>query len=488
MITRLFLRFRVFVILCGAFTLLRCGDNNSLKEISLPENFEESKFDFNSNVAKADIPYAFPDFKVKGVQHVYVDFKTMDTTLSLKVKDRIVIGTATVEFIAPEQGYPLFDLVPRPTSLKFNGEALDTKLLPLIKDPDGISKFRVLKKTVAPNKVHVMEVGFKYRNIAKRNDLDRFGFTSKGVRGNFFQEDTETQRGFWENYGVSNFEFDQFQHNVSIKVEQTETKHVLFANGSVKENARNQWTIYFPDFFTASSFFIHVAETDRFKVKKKIFSGLKKRIPVTVYAKNKKLVAKTMNRTLSELKSMEKVFGPYFYDKVVIYANNSAKDSMEYVGASITQSDELSHELVHFWFGRGVMPADGSSGWIDEAIVEWRNGGYPRADQEPNRSAIDMTGGSIYSRQTDESGYDEGVELMSELDYMLREKGGLRRALKDFYSTYQKKLVTNEIFMQFMSEKVGKDLKSIFDKFVFGGKSRKRRVTTYSPLKQRHLQ
>jgi predicted metalloprotease with PDZ domain len=99
-----------------------------------------------------------------------------------------------------------------------------------------------------------------------------------------------------------------------------------------------------------------------------------------------------------------------------------------------------------------------------------------------------MTGGSIYSRQTDESGYDEGVELMSELDYMLREKGGLRRALKDFYSTYQKKLVTNEIFMQFMSEKVGKDLKSIFDKYVFGEKSRKRRVNTYSPLKQRHLQ
>ena len=468
MITRLFLRFRVFVILCGAFTLLGCGDNNSLEEISLPENFEESKFDSNSGVAKADIPYAFPNFKVKGVQHVYVDFKTMDTKLSLKVKDRIVIGTATVEFIAPEQGYPLFDLVPQPTSLKFNGEALDTKLLPLIKDPDGISKFRVLKKTVAPNKVHVMEVGFKYRNIAKRNDLDRFGFTAKGVRGNFFQEDTETQRGFWENYGVSNFEFDQFQHNVSIKVEQTETKHVLFANGSVKENAENHWTVSFPDFFTASSFFIHVVENDRFIVKEKIFSGLGKRIPVTVYAENRKLAAKTMKRTLSELKSLEKVFGPYFYDKVVIYANESAKDSMEYVGASITVSDALSHELAHFWFGRGVMPADGSSGWIDEAIVNWWEDGSPRAKQEPNRSTIDMTGGSIYSRQTDESGYDEGVELMSEFDYMLRKKGGLRRALKEFYSTYQKKLVTNEIFMQFLSEKVGKDLEPIFDKYVFG--------------------
>jgi hypothetical protein len=63
---------------------------------------------------------------------------------------------------------------------------------------------------------------------------------------------------------------------------------------------------------------------------------------------------------------------------------------MEYCGATMTDPGALGHELTHSWFARGVMPANGNTGWIDEAVASWRDDGYPRASRAPNRSAVNL--------------------------------------------------------------------------------------------------
>src|SRR5690606_28199516 len=114
----------------------------------------------------------------------------------------------------------------------------------------------------------------------------------------------------------------------------------------------------------------HLGETGRFVERSAVYHGLEKEIPVLVYSPRSDLADSGLARALSVLAELEGTYGPYAHAKMVAYITPDG-GGMEYCGATMTSLWALEHEFTHSWFARGVMPADGNAGWIDEAIASW---------------------------------------------------------------------------------------------------------------------
>jgi hypothetical protein len=146
---------------------------------------------------------------------------------------------------------------------------------------------------------------------------------------------------------------------------------------------------------------------------------------------------------------------------------------MEYHGATITNLDALAHEITHSYFGRGIMPAHGDAGWIDEAIASWRDDGYQRLSAPGYRSAK-MAGRSPFIRSTPMSAYTQGARLMAHLDYLL-ESSGHPKGLKDFLNAR----IADRLFKPWTTEEFKRSLEDfgldatdkLFSNLVYGQSS-----------------
>jgi hypothetical protein len=141
---------------------------------------------------------------------------------------------------------------------------------------------------------------------------------------------------------------------------------------------------------------------------------------------------------------------------------------MEYGGATMTSTGALGHELIHSWFARGVMPANGNAGWIDEAIASWRDNGYPRRTTGFSNSPINLGGFSQYRRHTTSAAYSSGASFISYLDGTLASVGGMKEMLTLLWIEKRRQTITVPMFQSFLEEKSGKDLSQLFNFYVYG--------------------
>ena len=77
---------------------------------------------------------------------------------------------------------------------------------------------------------------------------------------------------------------------------------------------------------------------------------------------------------------------------------------MEYPGATATSLRSLGHEMFHSYFAKGVIPADGNSGWMDEGLASWRDKGYQTLTH-PGYDMFNLGAHSPYKRNTDKNSY-----------------------------------------------------------------------------------
>jgi hypothetical protein len=141
---------------------------------------------------------------------------------------------------------------------------------------------------------------------------------------------------------------------------------------------------------------------------------------------------------------------------------------MEYSGATITSLGALDHELFHSWFARGVMPGEGRSGWIDEALASWRDYGYFQADSLLQRDPTQIAGFSPFRKSTPSNCYQDGRRLIAELDVSLADFGGMRKLPRSFFERYRHRVVTTEEFWSFLELKTGENLRPFFERYAFG--------------------
>jgi hypothetical protein len=144
---------------------------------------------------------------------------------------------------------------------------------------------------------------------------------------------------------------------------------------------------------------------------------------------------------------------------------------MEYCGATITTLRALEHEIFHSWFGRGVMPANGNAGWIDEAVATWRDNSYPVGDPTQPDPAVNQAGWSPYRRGTPQTAYKEGALLLSKVDHIFER--GLKAILGRWFMERRRQAVTTDEFLNFLRAQGHADrLDPLFRKYVYGQSSR----------------
>jgi hypothetical protein len=407
-----------------------------------------------------------PSFPYGGSQAVPVDFVKVDLDLDFKL-GAASKGRAKIEFNSVEAGFPIFDLVPSITSARLNGRSVSPASIPEVSPPDQATKFRVLKSPVFAGSSNLLEIEF---------DINYGDLSSGRARVGFFMSDlARSGREFWEQYGPANFEFDQFAMTVNLSVSGTQTNHELFSNGEVEKKGSNVWTINFPEYFTTSSFFLHLSEAGRFKVEESVFVGNSAQVPVTVYSLSADQSRRGLQQCLDVMKELETIFGDYSHDRVVFYITEGG-GGMEHVGAAVTSLWALGHEMTHSWFARGVMPANGNAGWVDEAIASWRDDGFPRASSAPNRSPVNLGGFSVYKRDTTDLAYTLGNKLISEFDLNFKDirgenQSGMKFILSKFYDEYARRPFTVHQFKSFLENVSGVNLDQIFSRYVFGKSS-----------------
>ena len=140
---------------------------------------------------------------------------------------------------------------------------------------------------------------------------------------------------------------------------------------------------------------------------------------------------------------------------------------MEHSGATQTSFGALDHEMLHSYFAKGIMPANGASGWIDEAIASWRDKGYPRLPT-PGFGGSNIGGHSPYKRNTDDRSYGLGSAFMGYLDWRLQNMGGLKAFLKGYFAAYKHQVITTEHFKNNLEFFSGLVLSTEFDTFILG--------------------
>lgn len=391
-----------------------------------------------------------------------IDILSANTVFEFDVKTKKATGRASFTFDILEDGFPMFDLVPQATSLYLDNQKIDS---------DKLAKFNVADDPTIVSYVSSWLLKDSRHTISVTYDLPKeaVSFSSNSVSFASFMSDLGSGgRQFWEQYSPANFEYDQMAQHVELKVLNATTPHIVYTNGVSRSLASNQWSLDFSPTYTTSSYYIHLVPQEKFVSQSFVYQGIEKAIPVTVYAKVQNHVRLGIEQVNRSLQNHEATYGAYLHPSLVVYVTgNFYGGGMEYCGATATDVSAINHELAHMWFARGVMPASGNAGWVDEALATWTDEGFARRTIG-ERSPVNMSGWSLYRRDTDDKAYTQGAKFIAELDGLFATRGGMRPLLKNFFATYKSHVIETSDFIANLETQTQTALQPYFDRYVFG--------------------
>jgi hypothetical protein len=397
-------------------------------------------------------------FTFPGGKAVFVDFTTAHYAITYDLTKKLAFIKASIKFRMPEDGSPVFDSVTTPTSIALNGKSVTATER---STPLNETTLRVLDLSVAQGN-HTLEIDLPLATLVE--------FSETGVKSAFWTSDLKS-RQFLERYMPANLEFDQVKMSFSVRFLGLKNRQMIYTNGVVQEKKRDEFNISYPSYFNSSSIFFHTVpegSVDEMRFGLKSIDG--REIPVVIYAARSLWGTQASNlerlrrETTSVFHELEADYGAWPHPSLVIY--NAGLGGMEYHGATMTEFRALGHELFHSYFARGVMPANGNAGWLDEALASWRDGGYKTLSSLMGTSR--MSAHPYYTRTTDTAAYTFGEKFMSLMDGKLKSKGGLKPFMRFMV---EKKLFSPlfvEDFIHEMSNFYGVEVGPDFKRYTFG--------------------
>lgn len=407
--------------------------------------------------AWANLHLAPPDFNYQEIRATFVDFQKAHYEITYDLAKKLTTVRSRIEFDSRSLGSPIFDLVPEAKNVYLDGMPVAVES---ITAPNG-SKLRVVGAVISDGH-HVLEMENTIRENVK------YLWWKRGVHSAFWIRDLR-ERMFLEQYVPSNFEYDQYQMTFVIKfIGNDRIKQDIYTNGEVKELEHNVYQIDFPSYFTVSCPYFHTTPKGRmrrFDYTYKSISG--REIPMTVYSPWYLKTSSFKRYSLQVMEELEADYGAWGHPRFLAYGTLPGTGGMEHSGATATSLAALDHEMLHSYFAKGVMPANGNSGWIDEAIASWRDYGYQRL-VTPGFESSGIAKHSVYNRQTDSRSYALGREFMGYLDYRLQNVGGLKAFLRAYFAAYNHQVVTTEHFKNNLEFFSGLDLTEDFNTYVWG--------------------
>lgn len=409
---------------------------------------------------KNDLTHRPRSFLVSGGKAVFVDFIEANYKISYHVKNRSAQVVATIKFNTPEAGRPIFDSVEDPSSITLNGEAVYANE---IKTPSRETKVRVINKELSVGS-HTAVISVPLKTLLDWRD--------GGVKSAFWISDL-SERRFLERYLPANLEYDQVKMSFEVEFLGNKTKQKIYTNGVVEDKGNNTFNVSYPEYYNAASIFFHTmpeGTSDEMLFSLKSVDG--REVPIVIYVAKPALKGTTSLETLRSLTTqifheLEGDYGAWPHPSMVIY--NAGQGGMEYHGATMTSASALGHELFHSYFARGMMPANGNSGWLDEALASWRDKGYQTLNELLGTSR--MSNQAYYTRTTDYSAYTFGERFMSLMDGRFKAKGGLKPFMRHILEKRLFAPLFVEEFIKEMSDFYGESVEEDFRKYTFGTKN-----------------
>ena len=406
----------------------------------------------NSN----DLSHRPPSFTTPAGKAVFVDFTSADYDITYDVKKKASTVKAEISFNAPEAGLPIFDSVTAPTSIVLDGQAVDATET---KTPSRETTLRLINKAVNSG-THKMTIEVPLTELVE--------YLPAGVKSAFWTSDL-SERQFLERYLPANFEFDQVPMTLKVKFIGA-TDQVIYTNGVQKVGRDGVIEITYPKYYTASSLYFHTTPKSEVKELRTSFKSIDGReLPVVIYIKASAWtnLESLKTKTAEIFQELERDYGAFPHPSITVY--NSGMGGMEYCGATITSTSALGHELFHSYFARGMMPANGNSGWLDEALASWRDGGYQRSSTLSGSSQ--MSAHPQYTRTTDRAAYTFGAKFMAYMDAKMQDKGGLKLFLRHIIENRVFQPLFVEEFNKEMSEFYGRSVDEDFKRYTYGKQS-----------------
>lgn len=383
---------------------------------------------------------------------IFVDFIKANYRLHYNLNTKKVSTYSKIVFDMPQEGVPLFDLIPEPRETKINGELVTVSSLLI----EGITTLRVADRTLTPGR-YTMEMEHEIvTNLT-------FNFMGE-VRHAFWMSDLD-DRNFLEQYLPTNFEYDQYQMEIDVKMEGADKEYDLITNGKTTKRGKNEFNVIYPDYFNASSLFYHLmplGSVPKISERYKTLDG--REIPLIVYGKG--TLKSFHQKTLEVLAELEKDYGPWPHGQVIVYGAGFG-GGMEYCGATQTDFNALGHELTHSYFARGLMPAHGNAGWIDEAMASWRDGGYKDFD-ESHLNVTKMAGHSTYQRLTDRAAYSSGMRFLGHLHQKFKDQGGMKSFMRNFFEKNRFNPYLTPTFESELSSYFNFNFGPLFSHYIYG--------------------
>lgn len=406
---------------------------------------------FASDLAKRPKPFNYTDGTA-----VFADFTDAGYTVTYDFEKKEAKVVADIQVVTAEEGNIVFDSLQEPTLVTIDGEETSAALIPT---PSKETLVRVINKSVTAG-THILKIELPLK--------EAIAFTETGVKSAFWMGDL-TDRNYMEKYLPTNFVFDRIPMILRLEFKGITSKQTIYTNGEVFRSADGNATVVFPEDLTNACPYFHTTPEGSFPEKTFSVTSVDGReIPGIVYINKENNVDpevklnRIITNTTKIIAELENDYGPFPHDKLVIYVN-APSGGMEYSGATITSENALGHELFHSYFARAVLPVDGNSGWIDEALARWRDNGY--------QSIPTLAGTSIlaahpeYTRATDRMAYAFGSQFMALMDNKL---GGLKPFLRHLVETKSFEPITTQDLIDEMNAYFGTDVTAYFQQYVYG--------------------
>jgi len=424
-----------------------------------------------------DLSRAPKSFAFQNSKAVYIDISEAHYRISYDIAAQSASVEATLRFETQEAGYPMLDFVQKATEVTLNGARVQAAE---VQTPDRATKMRVISQDVSAG-MHSLVIKLPLTSLVE--------WTSGGVSSAFWTSDL-SERSFLERYLPTNLEYDRYPMTFDVLFFNTQEKQAVYANGDIQFITDQHVRILFPHYFNSSALFFHTTPATVMRESRLTFLSMDGReLPVRIYLKPSMLsnpaaqLKKLETMTLNILRELEADYGPFPHPSVTIY--NAGSGGMEYHGATMTSERALGHELIHCYFARGVMPANGNAGWIDEAIASWRDNGYPRGGSFSGNA--NMAGRPEYTRFTDRQAYSFGASFMAHLDGLFKDQGGLRPLLKQVFENHVFSPFFTEDFVGWLEGFSRTSLMPIFQRHVYAPKKGEK-STPMTPMPHVHHQ
>ncbi len=428
---------------------------------------------FNTETYMSDLTYAPPAFKgSEGKAVVFVDFLSANYTIVFDPVAKSANVRSDIVFQSEHGGWPAFELNIRPHKIKTQLDGIevtcDSDWAPGAKAP-----LLVLKSKLSRG-LHLLTVRHRLEDVETKPSPLHWDGRSVGCIFHMSDilEEEPTNR-FLGSYLPSNFEFDHFKISMHVKVRGSSVDHVLISNtGVVPKSARNVWKFEYPAHFTTSFPWFHLIPLGPYKFADGLYRSKQGRqFPIYVYGEESSfgdMLPEFLDKAKLYVTDLERRFGPFPYPAITILTMPAGWGGMEHAGATATDIDSIRHELDHSYFARCVAPANGSAGWIDEAIASWGDHGYPSILDEPEPAPSGLTFESPYAAVTKSTAYAKGREFLAYLDSRAVKLGGLQKFLRIYFERKRYQSISVNEFKLMLEGFFGQALDKEFDKHVYG--------------------